>query len=322
MNLCHHRRRIHVGVAATVAAMVSGLTPADAQNRSSNTYTLASETVSSGVSRAESDSYASTTSLGLSAPAVQGGETYEATSVFSGQLAIPVGFAVAGPAEVEETHNARFTPALGLDDGTFNALAGDPSDSFSINPVSQFVTINPVSGLVQATDVFENLWLTVNLQRGEVEVTRLFKVANSIPDNFGSYALDGIDDAWQTFYFGMDNLNAAPNQDPEKDGLNNLQEYLFRQNPNAGSAFAVEFGRRMDGTVVYSYSRNAEAVAYGARFEAQWSDSLLPLSWSNAGVSERVLSDDGEIQTVEIKVDGYSAIRRFIRVRATGIPEP
>lgn len=322
MTSGHHLHSIPSCVVITLAAILCSASEAGAQSRSSTNYTVESESLSSGVAEAESNSYSSMTSLGLPEPTGQSGGPYEATSEFSGQLAVPVGFAVAGPAEVNETRSAVFTPALGFDDGTYNPLASDPSDSFSIDPGSPYAAIDSDSGIVQTAAVFEDVWLTVNLQRGGVQVTRLFEIANTIADNFGSYALDGIDDAWQNFHFGMDNPNAAPNQDPESDGLNNLQEYLFRLHPNEESVLEVYPDRRVDGTLVYSYSRNAEAAAHGARFEAEWSDSMSPLSWRTAGVSEQILSDDGKVQWVEVNVDGSDATRRFVRVRATGIPEP
>lgn len=56
---------------------------------------------------------------------------------------------------------------------------------------------------------------------GALELT----VLDSIPDNFGSYAGDGLGDDWQVLYFGLDNTNAAPLLDPDGDGQNNCFEF-------------------------------------------------------------------------------------------------
>jgi len=43
---------------------------------------------------------------------------------------------------------------------------------------------------------------------------------------------DGLLDAWQIYYFGsIDSPNAAPNADPDGDGVNNLNEYINLTDP-------------------------------------------------------------------------------------------
>jgi hypothetical protein len=44
---------------------------------------------------------------------------------------------------------------------------------------------------------------------------------------------DGLPDAWELQYFG--NLNQGPNDNPDGDALNNLQEYLQGRNPTLGT---------------------------------------------------------------------------------------
>ena len=52
-----------------------------------------------------------------------------------------------------------------------------------------------------------------------------FTVLDTILDNFGSYAGDGLGDDWQVQYFGQNNPLAAPALDPDGDGLTNLFEF-------------------------------------------------------------------------------------------------
>jgi len=59
-------------------------------------------------------------------------------------------------------------------------------------------------------------------------------VLDTIPDNFGSYAADGLGDDWQVQYFGQNNPLAAPLLDPDGDGQNNRFEFtagLIPTNP-------------------------------------------------------------------------------------------
>jgi hypothetical protein len=59
-------------------------------------------------------------------------------------------------------------------------------------------------------------------------------------DDFGSYASDGLDDAWQVQYFGENNPNAAPGLDPDADAQNNGYEYIVGTVPtNSVSRFAL-----------------------------------------------------------------------------------
>jgi hypothetical protein len=57
-------------------------------------------------------------------------------------------------------------------------------------------------------------------------------VSDTLPDKFGSYAGDGLADAWQVLHFGFDNALAGPSADPDGDGQDNLFEYLATSLPN------------------------------------------------------------------------------------------
>ena len=57
-----------------------------------------------------------------------------------------------------------------------------------------------------------------------------------------SYAGDGIDDAWQNQYFGLNNPNAAPNVDFDGTGQTNLFKYiagLNRLDPNSRFTLSI-----------------------------------------------------------------------------------
>ena len=56
------------------------------------------------------------------------------------------------------------------------------------------------------------------------------------PDNYGTYAGDGLPDSWQVTYFGIGNPNAAPGLDPDGDGQTNFFEYVANTIPTDGNS--------------------------------------------------------------------------------------
>ena len=81
------------------------------------------------------------------------------------------------------------------------------------------------SGLATAGVVYQNTGATAQgIFAGDTAMLNL-TVLDSIPDNFGSYAGDGLGDDWQVQYFGQNNPNAGPALDPDGDGENNLFEF-------------------------------------------------------------------------------------------------
>jgi hypothetical protein len=82
---------------------------------------------------------------------------------------------------------------------------------------------------------------------------------------------------WQTNYFGtIANPDAAFDQDPDADGLNNLQEYAFGSVPNlAGSAILPDVGQSGNYLTI-TVPRNSSAT--DVSYEVQASTNLL--TWS------------------------------------------
>jgi autotransporter-associated beta strand protein len=103
---------------------------------------------------------------------------------------------------------------------------------------------------------------------------------------------------------------------PDGDGLTNLMEFATAQNPNLPGAGPWSCVR--NGTVLeFTYLRSKAAMSDSTTFTVEWSDTLAVNSWSAAGVTEQVLSDDGTVQTVKASVAGGVGTRRFLRLRVT-----
>jgi hypothetical protein len=63
-------------------------------------------------------------------------------------------------------------------------------------------------------------------------------VLNTNPDNFRTYAGDGLSDGWQVDFFGSPpNSNAAPAANPDNDPYDNRTEFLTGYDPTDADDF-------------------------------------------------------------------------------------
>lgn len=157
---------------------------------------------------------------------------------FTGQLYDPVSLDVTGtPSSVNETAATQLSASAVMDDAT--TLALDPND------IAWSVMAGPFSGvtaggLATSTNIYQNeigqlrgIWQTLQ----DIENISVLNVGD---DDFGSYAGDGLDDAWQVNFFGLDNPDAGPGEDPDGDQQDNQLENLAGVDPtDASSSFDV-----------------------------------------------------------------------------------
>ena len=197
---------------------------AAAGQRTSANYTITADTADAGGLRAASVNYtnAGSASLlaGISTLAAPAGM---AKTGYIGQLYDVSGLIVnSATPSVDEAGTLQLAAWQLLDDATF--LATDPG-AVTWGIVSGPVTGVSATGLATAGLVFQTTSATVSGTFGGFTGSLNFTVLDSIPDNFGAYAGDGIGDDWQVQYFGQNNPLAAPARDPDGDGQNNLFEF-------------------------------------------------------------------------------------------------
>jgi hypothetical protein len=121
---------------------------------------------------------------------------------------------------------------------------------------------------------------------------------------------------WRLQYFGTtaNSGNSADSFDANKDGESNLLEFATSQNPNAPTK-AVTSVVKNGSALEFTYPRSNAAMLDGVTFTVQWSDTLATNSWSSAGVTEQILSDNGTVQSVKASVAAASGGRRFLRLK-------
>jgi hypothetical protein len=169
------------------------------------------------------------------------------------------------------------------------------------------------SGLATAAAVFQDSPAVVQGTYQNLTSTLSLTVLNTLPDNFGAYAADGIDDDWQVLYFNLPpNPQAAPGADPDGDGQSNLFEFTAGLIPtSAASTFVIQAlpvtGQPAQMRIVFS-PRLA-----GRSYTVQTSTTLLAPSW--LPLTTFTISDDGTIRTVTDT--STLGIRKFYRVQIT-----
>jgi hypothetical protein len=213
---------------------------AHAGPRTSANYSIITDTNDGGGARSTSATYTNDGSAGaITGLATVSSPEVVARNGYAGQL-YDVTALVLNSASVTNSVNETATLQLAgfqqLDDASFIAI-----DASTINwsVVSGPITGVSVAGLATAGAVYQDTPATVqgvfNGFTGQLNLT----VLDSIPDNFGTYAGDGLPDDWQVQYFGQDNPLAAPTADADGTGQNNLFKFTAGLNPTDGSRFTI-----------------------------------------------------------------------------------
>ncbi len=235
------------------------LMPAVAAAGVSDNYTLTPETVDSGGLRGTSANYslnASTNAGGAAASA-----SYTARSGYAGQLFDATALTItASPSTVNEASSRELSATVIHDDSTKSPLAaGSLTWSVQSGPLAG---ISP-SGLATAAPVYQHTTAVARGSWQSLTATTTLTVLNVLPDNFSTYAGDGLPDDWQVLYFGLGNPQAAPLLDPDGDGLNNRFEYHACLVPTDRlSTFSVSISSAPGGGHMVTFSPRLPGCTY------------------------------------------------------------
>ncbi len=196
------------------------------------------------------------------------------------------------PVAVNENATTQLSGTAAMDDNTVTALTG--SEINWIAPAWPLANIT-ANGVASAAVVYATTYAAINGSYLGVAGNGSLLVLDTIPDNYGTYAGDGIPDSWQAQYFGLDNPNAAPNKDASGTGQNNLFKYTAGLDPtNAASVFRLHI-------VPVAGQANRKNLI----FKPRWNDrvytpmfrtNLLTGAWQT--LTNTNIADDGTERTI------------------------
>ncbi len=190
-----------------------------------------------------------------------------------------------------ETSSFRFFAAWLTGDGDTLATAPGELLWFSLGgPVAGISS----AGIVFTRSVYQNTAATIAASGRGVVGYSSFMVLNSIPDNHGIYASDGIDDDWQVGFFGEGNPQGIANADPDGDSQNNRFEFSAGLHPrDAASRFSLSISTTPG-------QSTWKSLEFSPRFDTR--DYQILRADSPAGpwqsISPALMFDQGPIRTV------------------------
>lgn len=245
---------------------------------SAQTASLTTSSLAPGAPQTSSANYTIDTSLDPTGGVVATSANYTLKPGYAGQLYDVVSLAVTPQlASVNELGTNQLEAVATMDDATTLPLAAtDVTWSVVSGPLDSVST----SGVAQTSVVFADTLATARGEYESLQDNALFTVVNSIPDNFGPVAGDGLDDEWQFEFFDEDNddmldpgeaANAAPGSDPDMDHQDNTFESLAGYDPTDRlSLFTLTIDGRSGSTADLRLSK----VIAGTRYRIQKSTDL------------------------------------------------
>ncbi len=291
----------------------------NAGSTASANYDIPAATIDSGGGKSSSVTYTNDGSAG----GLVGFSTFAAPVLvakhgYIGQLYEITGLQLAAtPVVVQEGQTTQLAPFAVADDESLLALgAGEIVWSVTSGPL---LSIN-AGGLATAGIVFEDTAATAGGSFGNLSDTLDLTVLNSLQDNFGLYAADGLPDDWQVRFFGVSNPLAAPGVDFTGNGQTNLFSYIADLDPTDHEAvFRLRIERDLAG--------NRMKLIFSPRKESRNYQVLENPGLENPGleapgwkplVATPIAADNGTERTVTDTATLSN--RKFYRVEIT-VPE-
>ena len=283
---------------------------AQAGPRTSANYTVLTDTTSTGGGKSTSVAYANTGSAGgIAGASTVAAPAETAKAGFIAQLYETTGLALtAATPTVNESATDQLAAWLTLDDATFLAV---PAANVAWSVTSGPLTVS-ASGLATGGAVFQDTAATAQGLHLGYTASLGLTVVNSLPDNFGTYAADGIDDTWQNQYFGINNPLAAPGVDADGDAHTNLFEFTAGLVPTDNASRFASRVAPAPGSTIKKHIVFSPLVA-GRTYSVEFRTSLTSGTWQP--LTGTTQTDAGSERTVvDVNATGP---QKFYRVQVS-----
>ncbi len=248
-----------------------------AGSSTSANYSTTTEVLDAGGRTVTSANYATDVSIGAIG-GIGSTASYVNRGGFASQLyelGNSISLAAAAPSFVEGGSVALSARRV-LSDATLLSI---PSTSVAWSVQSGPLASISVVGLALAGVVYEDTPAVAQGIYLGMSATVSLSVLDQNPDNYGTYAGDGLPDFWQFTHFGLSNANAAPTVDADGDGQNNRLEYLATTTPtNPASRLTL----RIESVPAHADWRRIVVEPYGTKrtYTLHASSNLAnPLAW-------------------------------------------
>jgi hypothetical protein len=229
---------------------------------------------------------------------------------YIGQLSEVISVSVTGvPVQVNEGSTSQLGGNATMDDASMTLLSGgDLNWASPVYPIASITT----SGLATASVVYSNAVGTFSGSYLGATGSNSLLVVDSSPDNYGSYAGDGLPDWWQVGYFGMPpNPNAAPTNDVTGTGQNNLFKYVAGLDPtNATSVFKL----RIENVVGQPDQKKLTFLpwASGRTYTTEYRTNLVTGAYTNLTGYSGPTTNGTEVSVTDLNAVEWS---KFYRIR-------
>ena len=296
-------------------ALFAAAATASAGPRASTNYSVSAESLGGGGVRAQSAAYSIDGSavgeFGAGANSVVASAAYSSKAGYVGELYEIVSLSVTAPPSntLNESTSRQLIAAPQADDGTTLAAFNPSTITWSV--VNGPITSVSSAGVATAGIVYQTTPATVSGSGQALSGQLTLSILNVNNDDLGSYAGDGIDDAWQVQYFGQNNPQASPTADPDGDGHNNSFEFtagLVPNDPNSRFVLNIQPVAGQPNRQAIIFSPLVGGRTYGVQFRPSLTSGWSPLT----GTTQ---SDSGNQRTV---IDpNASPAPKFYRVQVT-----
>ena len=209
------------------------------------------------------------------------------------------------------------TPGFASDTVTYTSSAPYATASLNVTPTLAHAAASvKVNG---ATVASGSASASITLNVGMNTITTIVTAQDAITTKTYTVAVTRLTtlETWRQTYFGSP-VNAGAGADsatPQNDGVSNVMKFATAMNPTIRGAMPGAVAKTGN-NLIFTYTRNKEALIAGLTFAVVRSDTMAAGSWISTGVVETFV-DQGATERVTATMPAGTTGRRFAHLVVT-----